>query len=115
MVAMLRRQLGTLKPGPARLATTTTARTRGSRWQTIRAAILRRDAGVCLYCLPFGHYTAATEVDHRRPLWAGGTDAPANLASICTGHHRAKTAAEEAARLAGQLWQPWRPAPLIER
>lgn len=116
MVQMLRRQAGApLQSGPAKLATTATTRTRGSSWQATRARILRRDAGLCLYCQPFGHYTPATEVDHRRPLWAGGSDADRNLASTCSPHHRLKTAAEEHARQAGQLWQPWQPEPLPDR
>ena len=112
MVAMLRRQLATLKTGPARLATTATDRTRGSSWQATRARVMRRDGGLCCYCRPFGHLTTGAEVDHRRPLWAGGTDADRNLATTCRDHHRAKTRAEEAARLSGQPWQPWQPAPL---
>lgn len=112
MVAMLRRQLVTLKSGPAKLATTATDRTRGSAWQAKRARVMRRDGGLCCYCRPFGHLTTGAEVDHRRPLWAGGTDADRNLATTCTDHHRAKTRAEEAARLSGQPWQPWQPAPL---
>jgi len=112
MVAMLRRQLATLKTGPAKLATTANERTRGSAWQAKRARVMRRDGGLCCYCRPFGHLTIGHEVDHRRPLWAGGTDADGNLATTCTDHHRAKTRAEEAARLSGQAWQPWQPAPL---
>lgn len=112
MVTMLRRQLATLKPGPASLATTATTRTRGSAWQATCARVMRRDGGICCYCRPFGHLTPGAEVDHRRPLWAGGTDAGRNLATTCTDHHRAKTRAEEAARLSGQPWQPWQPAPL---
>ncbi len=112
MVAMLRRQLATLKPGPASLATTATTRTRGSAWQATCARVMHRDGGICCYCRPFGHLTPGAEVDHRRPLWAGGTDADRNLATTCTDHHRAKTRAEEAARLSGQPWQPWQPAPL---
>jgi len=112
MVAMLRRQLATLKPGPARLATTTSERTRGSSWQKTCARIMRRDGGLCRYCQPFGHLTPGAEVDHFRPLWAGGTDADGNLRTTCKPHHQAKTRAEEAARLSGQPWQPWQPAPL---
>jgi 5-methylcytosine-specific restriction endonuclease McrA len=30
----------------------------------------------------------ATTVDHIRPIWAGGTDDPANLRSLCADCHR---------------------------
>ena len=112
MVAMLKRSLATLTPGPARLATTNDTRTRGSQWKATRAQVLRRDAGLCTYCRPFGHLTTAAEVDHTRPLWAGGTDSPGNLRSICRAHHRSKTRAEERARLAGAPWSPWQAEPL---
>lgn len=41
--------------------------------------------------------TLATEVDHIRPLYLGGTDDEANLESICDEHAKRKNAAEAAA------------------
>jgi 5-methylcytosine-specific restriction endonuclease McrA len=112
MVQMLRRKLASLATGPAALATTATARTRGSSWQATRAQVMRRDAGLCTYCAPFGHLTPGAEVDHTRPLWAGGTDTPQNLRLVCRAHHRAKTRAEELTRQAGGIWSPWVAEPL---
>ena len=112
MVQMLRRKLASLATGPATLATTATTRTRGGSWQATRAQVMRRDAGLCTYCRPFGHLTTAAEVDHTRPLWAGGIDAPGNLRSICRDHHKAKTRAEERTRQAGGIWSPWVAEPL---
>jgi len=115
MVAMLRPRRATLTPaGPARLATTASTRTRGSTWQAICARVIDRDGGLCRACAKFGHVTPAQEVDHARPLWAGGSDQLGNLQALCGAHHRAKTAAEEATRRAGAAWQPWHPAP-VER
>ena len=112
MVTMLRRTLATLQTGPARLATTESTRTRGSKWQAKRARVMRRDAGLCCYCRAFGHMTTGAEVDHTRPLWAGGTDAEGNLRTICRAHHIIKTRAEERTRQAGGLWAPWVAKPL---
>lgn len=112
MVKMLQRPLSSLRAGPAQLATTANTRTRGSAWERIRGQVLRRDGGLCCYCRAFGHVTIGAEVDHTRPLWAGGTDALGNLRTICRAHHRAKTRAEERTRQAGGLWSPWAADPL---
>lgn len=109
MVTMLKRAGATLKAGPAKLAATANSRTRGSRWQAICRQVIERDRGVCAYCAQFGHLSIAAEVDHRRPLWAGGTDALQNLAATCRAHHQAKTRDEERDRAAGAPWSPWRP------
>jgi 5-methylcytosine-specific restriction protein A len=109
MVTMLKRRGATLTAGPAKLATTANKRTRGGRWQTICRRIMERDGGLCVYCAPFGHVSIGVEVDHRRPLWAGGTDSDANLATTCAAHHRAKTRAEERDRETGAAWSPWQP------
>lgn len=111
MVVMLKRKMASLHSGPASLATADTARDRGARWQSVRARVIRRDAGLCCYCQAFGHMTTAAEVDHTRPLWAGGSDSEANLRSICLAHHRAKTRAEERTRQAGAAWSPWQAEP----
>ena len=78
------------------LATNSAAhrRTRGTNWQAIRERILSRDAGLCQPCKRLDLLTPATEVDHITPLEQGGTDAPANLQSICAECHRAKSAQE---------------------
>lgn len=115
MVAMLKRSLSMLQAGPGKLATTNDSRTRGSQWQAIRARVMRRDGGLCQCCIRFGHHTIGAEVDHNRPLWAGGSDALHNLQTICQAHHRAKTRAEEAQRMVGAAWAPWSASPLGKR
>ena len=62
-----------------------------------RRAILRRDNGVCCLC----NAELACEVDHRMPLWQGGTDDDDNLQSVCSGCHETKTRAEATSRAQG--------------
>lgn len=59
----------------------------GARWRRIRSAKLARNP-VCEIC----DKALATEVDHVKAKAHGGTDDDANLQSVCTGCHRAKTA-----------------------
>jgi 5-methylcytosine-specific restriction protein A len=56
---------------------------------------------LCVLCQREGRVAAATELDHRVPLWAGGTDAEANLDPLCSPCHSAKTAREAAERAKG--------------
>lgn len=70
------------------------ARIRGSSWMTIRSRILARDGGMCQACKREGRVTLASEVDHVKRLEDGGSNDDANLESICTPCHKAKTAAE---------------------
>ncbi|MGF6981409.1 5-methylcytosine-specific restriction protein A [Paraburkholderia atlantica] len=69
---------------------TATPRTRGRRWQRIRARQLRLHP-LCARCLTKGFVTEATEVDHIMPLFKGGTDAWQNLQSLCDPCHVEKT------------------------
>ncbi|OPJ96328.1 HNH endonuclease [Serratia marcescens] len=66
----------------------------GSRWDVIKPRILKRDKGLCQECLRRGAITEADCVDHIVPLAHGGDDGEANLQSLCTPCHRAKTARE---------------------
>ncbi|MGF2654853.1 HNH endonuclease [Serratia marcescens] len=66
----------------------------GSRWDVIKPRILKRDKGLCQECLRRGAITEADCVDHIVPLAHGGDDSEANLQSLCTPCHRAKTARE---------------------
>jgi len=66
----------------------------GSAWEKLRERILQRDGYLCLTCLGEGTYTPANIVDHVVPKAHGGTDDPSNLASICSAHHKVKTANE---------------------
>lgn len=68
---------------------------RGGRpWRRKREAILVRDCGLCQPCKRKGLITAAVEVDHIRNKARGGTDDDANLESICSECHEAKTLRE---------------------
>ena len=67
-----------------------TPRTRGRKWMQMRDLWLTQNP-LCSECLKSGHVTLATEVDHKIPLFKGGTDAPDNLNSLCSDHHRDKT------------------------
>ncbi len=42
--------------------------------------------------------SAAEEVDHVVPLWAGGADDESNYQSLCSPCHKVKTASEASAR-----------------
>jgi len=69
----------------------------GYRWKKTRALILKRDKGLCQPCLRTdGVLTLATEVDHIKPKYLGGTEDWANLQAICTDCHREKTLREAA-------------------
>lgn len=68
-----------------------------------RERILTRDMGLCQCdeCKAAPYARAASEVDHRVPLWDGGSDDDANLQSMHPDCHERKTKAE-AARRAGR-------------
>lgn len=69
-----------------------TERIRGRAWMQIRARILRRDGGMCQYCLRRdGSITVATEVDHRIALHNDGSNDDENLVATCHECHEAKT------------------------
>lgn len=103
MVTMLKPRLATLSHQRVKAMTVSeTKRTRGSAWQVIRRRILKRDCGLCVVCRSSGRLTPASEVDHIRPLWSGGTDADHNLQSICGDCHKSKTDAEASKRAAGE-------------
>lgn len=100
---MLKPQLAVLDTSCAKPATTKALkRTAGKAWMTHRERILRRDHGrcQCAECKAKGRILIATEVDHRVPLWEGGSDDDSNLQAINADCHKRKTA-EEAQRRAG--------------
>jgi 5-methylcytosine-specific restriction protein A len=68
----------------------------GGAWETLRQRILKRDGGMCQCdeCKRLNRVSIAHEVDHRIPLWEGGTDHPSNLQAINRDCHQAKTAVE---------------------
>lgn len=65
----------------------------GTAWEHLRGRILRRDNYLCHCdeCKRLGRIRPATEVDHRIPKEAGGTDDPSNLQAINRDCHKAKT------------------------
>lgn len=54
------------------------ARTKGEIPARVRAVVLARDGGLCVYCL-----SPATTIDHVLPRSRGGSHAPRNLAACC--------------------------------
>ena len=75
------------------LKTASTQRIRG------RAGVDRRRRWLavnplCAHCLLEGRVRAGDEVDHVIPLHAGGADDASNLQTLCSAHHKTKTAAE---------------------
>ena len=80
---------GSNKPGQSRHQ-----RGYGSKWDSIRVRILKRDKGLCQLCLRAGVAREAKTVDHIIPKAHGGTDADSNLQSLCWPCHKAKTARE---------------------
>lgn len=73
------------------------ARGYGWQWSKTRARILDRDMHLCQVCLAQGRATPATEVDHVKPKYLGGTDDDDNLQALDHDCHAAKTQAEAAA------------------
>ncbi|WGL97248.1 HNH endonuclease signature motif containing protein [Arsenophonus sp. aPb] len=66
----------------------------GTRWDKLRAQILKRDKYLCQICLKNSLATTAKTVDHIIAKAHGGTDAESNLQSLCWPCHRKKTARE---------------------
>ncbi|WP_410684786.1 HNH endonuclease [Citrobacter europaeus] len=77
------------KPGQSRQQ-----RGYGSKWEVIRARILKRDKGLCQNHLRQGVVKQASCVDHIKAKAHGGTDEDSNLESLCWSCHAAKTARE---------------------
>jgi 5-methylcytosine-specific restriction protein A len=102
-------KLQTLKPRIQSLSTTTAKllqaatveRKRGSAGVKDRDRIKRRDKGMCVQCLAAGRVSIGRVVDHRVPLWAGGSDEDENKQLLCDLCHDAKTAGEAKQRAGG--------------
>lgn len=97
-------RLPTLKPRVAfagqKIRAHYVERMRGSANMKRRERILSARP-LCVVCESEGRTSAATEVDHVVPLWAGGSEADANLQPLCRACHVEKSARETAARMAG--------------
>ena len=78
---------------------TATERGYDARWRRLRAQHLARNPW-CVMCASFGKVEKATEVDHIIPH--KGDDSlrldASNLQSLCSYHHKSKTAREKHAR-----------------
>ena len=101
-------KLSTLKP---RLQSVSTARVpvltqqpgrverkRGSAGVKDRNQIKARDCGLCQECKRRGKTSIGSVVDHKQPLWDGGTNDHDNQELLCDPCHDAKTAREAAQR-----------------
>lgn len=55
----------------------------GWEWSAIRREVLDRDGG----CVMAGRHEGGLEVDHIVPIAQGGTNAHANLRTLCVRHH----------------------------
>jgi 5-methylcytosine-specific restriction protein A len=88
-----------LAPAPVALV----ERKRGSAGVRDRNAIRARDFGLCQACKAQGRVSLGAAVDHKVPLWAGGSDEPSNKWLLCTACHDSKSARESAQRAAGGL------------
>jgi hypothetical protein len=81
-------------------------RIRGARGVEIRRLFLSRNP-LCVKCQEQGRIRAATEVDHVKPLHAGGADTDANKQALCKDCHRAKTNTEQGNTLHAQMFPEW--------
>ena len=65
-------------------------RIRGRKLQKLRRIVLSQEP-LCRHSLAAGKVKAAEEVDHIKPLCAGGTNARDNLQALCSDCHKDKT------------------------
>lgn len=68
--------------------------------RALRRAINRAGSARCAHCRTV-HPADLIRVDHVVALADGGRDEPSNVQPLCVGCHRAKTNAENAARVLG--------------
>ena len=78
-----------------------TPRIRGRHWMKMKTDALVASDHWCVACLAEGKQTSAIQVDHKTPLWRGGSNDPSNLQGLCKDHHDEKTAREAAERARG--------------
>lgn len=76
----------------------TVQRKRGWAGVQDRNRIRLRDEGQCQECKRRGVDRLGHVVDHKKPLWDGGSDDDSNKELLCTPCHDAKTAREATAR-----------------
>ncbi|PTA87466.1 5-methylcytosine-specific restriction enzyme A [Kosakonia sacchari] len=66
----------------------------GSKWDVLRAEVLKRDKHLCQNCKRNALIAPAKTVDHIIAKANGGTDDLSNLESLCWPCHRSKTGRE---------------------
>ncbi|HEY7821602.1 MAG TPA: HNH endonuclease signature motif containing protein [Acidimicrobiia bacterium] len=75
----------------------------GAAWKRSRERVLIRDGRLCQPCKRRGVLTPdCNEVDHVVPKAEGGTDADANLQTICKDCHKRKTQQESRRGIGGR-------------
>lgn len=74
-----------------------TRRLAGRAWMRLRAVVLRSNP-LCVVCQAAGRLRAATQVDHVRALFQGGTNDFDNLQGLCEPCHLDKSLAERGYR-----------------
>lgn len=77
-------------------------RLRGGAGVRDRAKIKERDCGLCQECRRYGMGRPGSIVDHRIPLWDGGSDDGGNKQYLCRSCSDAKTKVEAGLRARGQ-------------
>jgi 5-methylcytosine-specific restriction endonuclease McrA len=94
-------RLTTLKPRisvmQSGIKAATVERLRGYANQRRRDRLLSAHP-LCMHCTAEGRVTLAEEIDHRVPLWMGGTEDDANLDPLCRDCHAKKSRLETAIR-----------------
>jgi 5-methylcytosine-specific restriction enzyme A len=96
-VPTLRSRLGVSAPMVPVMAPSQTVRIRGRALQGIRRRHLEQNP-LCVRCQQLGRVVAATQIDHKKPLWDGGLDVEENRQGLCDECHDRKTAGEAALR-----------------
>lgn len=99
----LRPRVGVLDTRSARPLVSVMQRLGQSKWQQLRRAVFVRARGLCEceVCVSTGAVRMAEEIDHKVPLWAGGSNDLDNLQAMSIECHRRKTDDEAATRQAG--------------
>lgn len=65
----------------------------GRRLQRMRREFFESNP-LCAICAAEGRVSMAVQLDHIRPLFAGGRDGPGNLQGLCVACHKRKTRAD---------------------
>lgn len=102
-------RFGRQAPAKAHRGTYQHKRLRGRAGVRLRE-LVRREEPLCRKCLENGLTRATEEIDHIRPLSAGGSNARSNLQGLCIPCHKAKSDSEQPNGRPGGWVNPSRPA-----